>query len=765
MKKLILFSLFFIALTLHTTIHKVGVNQTYSTIQNAINISGAMDTILVYPGTYTERLRLNQKSLTIGSLYLLTGDSLYASQTIIDGNFAGSVLKAEYCPYLKIAGFTFQHGTGTFDPESFLYDGSSLLIYFCDEFILDNNIIQYNVNSNGGALGIVQSPSLLSANVIRFNSTNERGYAGGINIIHYFESPEFTVIFDPFRRNDVYFNTGPIATDIAFYHFNSAHVILNKFTVLNPDDYYIRLCVLGAHPFLDYQSLNLTTDIREGMVSPVNADLYVNTEGDDNNSGLSSDNALKTIFKALLKIKADSLNHRTIYIAPGVYAYEKSTSLFPLKLKSYVGLKGLNGFFTLQSDDLAVIRALACTDAKIENLKIENSPGKYGLTKILVRSDNFVANNIDIVGSNDNISRQSFETQFCKNIKINNVHLIGRGYTSGMGINSSFNPVYVSNVEIENFVSGFTVDTQSNNAVQSAIPVQVHNILIHNVKNTSISAITGNRLNTLFQVYSFNAGMQKFYLSNISLINNNTDQSVGSMSINGFTDLKMYNSIIYNQYANTIWHTLDYSYDPIQYASYKNCFFPLGEESIELYNSYNGEFLLNMDNIITGDPLLGSWHNLDYIQMPNSPLIDSGTLELPEDLILPEYDLAGNPRISGNSIDIGAYEYQNYMGVQEEIEIIKPAQLHFYPNPLIGQNSNYGSFYIKLNERGNSTLSIYNVKGQKVKTLVHGFREKGESEIYWDGKDDSGKKLPSGVYFYVLKCNDYEVTNKMTIVD
>lgn len=765
MKKLILFLLFFIALTLHATIHRVGVNQTYSTIQNAINISVAMDTILVYPGTYNERLRLNQKSLTIGSLYLLTGDSLYASQTIIDGNFAGSVLKAEFCPYLKIAGFTFQHGTGTFDPELYLYEGGSLFIYFCDEFILDNNIIQYNVNSYGGALSIVQSPSLMSANVIRFNSTNERSGAGGINIAHYFDSPEFTVIFDPFRRNDVYFNTGPIATDIAFYHFNSAHVVLNKFTVQNPDDYYIRLCVSGSHPFLDYQSLNLITDIREGMVSPVNADLYVSTDGDDNNSGLSSDNALKTIFKALLKIKADSLNHRTIYITPGVYAYEKSTSLFPLKLKSYVGLKGLNGVFTLQSDDMAVIRALACTDARIENLKIENSPGKYGLTKILVRSDNFIANNIDIDGSNDNISRTSFETQFCKNIKINNVHLKGRGYHHGMGINSSFNPVYVSNVEIENFVSGFTVDTQSNNAVQSAIPVQVHNILIHNVKNTVISALTGNRLNTLFQIFSLNAGMQKFNLSNISLINNNTDQSVGSMSINGFTDLKMYNSIIYNQFANTIRHTLDYSYDPIQYATYNNCFFPLGEETIDLDNPYNGEFLLSMDNIITGDPLLGSWHNLDYIQMPNSPLIDSGTLDLPDDLILPEYDLAGNPRISGNSIDIGAYEFQNYMGVQEEIEIIKPAQLHFYPNPLIGQNSNYGSFYIKLNERGNSTLSIYNVKGQKVKTLVHGFREKGESEIHWDGKDDAGKKLPSGVYFYILKCNDYEVSNKLTIVD
>jgi len=51
-------------------------------------------------------------------------------------------------------------------------------------------------------------------------------------------------------------------------------------------------------------------------------------------------------------------------------------------------------------------------------------------------------------------------------------------------------------------------------------------------------------------------------------------------------------------------------------------------------------------------------------------------------------------------------------------------------------------------------LLIFNLKGQKVKTLLKGSLEKGLHTIKWNGIDDRGKSVSSGVYFYRLKSAD-----------
>ncbi|MBA4317169.1 MAG: hypothetical protein C0412_02105 [Flavobacterium sp.] len=56
-------------------------------------------------------------------------------------------------------------------------------------------------------------------------------------------------------------------------------------------------------------------------------------------------------------------------------------------------------------------------------------------------------------------------------------------------------------------------------------------------------------------------------------------------------------------------------------------------------------------------------------------------------------------------------------------------------------------------------IVIYNSLGQKIKTLVNAFLNKGEYEVQFDG---SG--LPSGVYYYQLKTNDYYCVNKMLLI-
>ncbi len=62
------------------------------------------------------------------------------------------------------------------------------------------------------------------------------------------------------------------------------------------------------------------------------------------------------------------------------------------------------------------------------------------------------------------------------------------------------------------------------------------------------------------------------------------------------------------------------------------------------------------------------------------------------------------------------------------------------------------------------SLSIYNLLGQKVRTLVDEYQPAGHKIVHWDGADDNGNKVASGIYFYRLKAGDYTETKKMILM-
>jgi len=49
---------------------------------------------------------------------------------------------------------------------------------------------------------------------------------------------------------------------------------------------------------------------------------------------------------------------------------------------------------------------------------------------------------------------------------------------------------------------------------------------------------------------------------------------------------------------------------------------------------------------------------------------------------------------------------------------------------------------------------LQNLAGQDVTTLVEGMRQAGSYSIHWDGRDDAGRELASGVYLYRLRTGD-----------
>ncbi|MCD4651466.1 MAG: T9SS type A sorting domain-containing protein [Candidatus Cloacimonetes bacterium] len=86
--------------------------------------------------------------------------------------------------------------------------------------------------------------------------------------------------------------------------------------------------------------------------------------------------------------------------------------------------------------------------------------------------------------------------------------------------------------------------------------------------------------------------------------------------------------------------------------------------------------------------------------------------------------------------------------------------LRNYPNPFNPETI----IEFSLPEADHVKLTVYNIKGQKVKTLFDDNAEKGLHKLIWDGKNSTGKCASSGVYFYRLVTSKRTVTQKMALI-
>jgi N-acetylneuraminic acid mutarotase len=83
-----------------------------------------------------------------------------------------------------------------------------------------------------------------------------------------------------------------------------------------------------------------------------------------------------------------------------------------------------------------------------------------------------------------------------------------------------------------------------------------------------------------------------------------------------------------------------------------------------------------------------------------------------------------------------------------------------YPNPF--NVSTTIEYYLPLS--GYLNIRVWNLLGQPVKELENNFQDKGSYKILWDGKDNSGKNVPEGMYILELSLNDYKQYKNMIII-
>ena len=150
---------------------------------------------------------------------------------------------------------------------------------------------------------------------------------------------------------------------------------------------------------------------------------------------------------------------------------------------------------------------------------------------------------------------------------------------------------------------------------------------------------------------------------------------------------------------------------------------------------------------IDEDPIFIGYGEHPFALFVDSPCVNVGEADTSA-LRLAPVDIAGEPRIEGGRIDIGAYEGSGGTGVDgvvAGVPFLSPGR----PNPFRSETRLAFS-----SPGGAVTACVYDVAGRKVQTLLDRVVVAGEQEVRWDGTDDRGRCVASGVYFIRVETAD-----------
>ena len=734
---------------LHCNLLEVAIdgNQDYTSIQTAINESINGDTVLVYPGIYHENIDFLGKSFSLGSLTLTTGDDSYISQTIIDGNQNGTCIFIEESENVMICGFTIRNGSGFPDDYFLISEGGGLYI-MDSSVILRKNIINNNIADYGGGLLIGTSSVFLYDNSIKNNLSRFMG--GGIFV--YATQLEFSTSL----LNSVFMNHAASGNDIIGVNINPFEVILDTCTVINPDKNFVKN-MDEIHDPIDF-----TLEIQNGFLNTVDADLYVSTNGiDDDNRGLTPDEPLQTLTYALKKIKADSLNPNTIHVSNGIYSSSLNNQLFPINVRGNIRIIGEsmdNTIFDGEDKTLMFVLLDQEKNVDIKNINILNgyecdifnNPGL-----VAYKNNSMNLDNIKITGCSGFKAPTAFFLQNTIDARINNLYIEDNYGNSHLSVHKS--KLYGTNIRIRNNHPGGIA--HGTNFSISHGNIENRDVVLINLESSDniLDPPPGstNACNSSIQTVDA-------YLINATLAYNyNPTEEGGQFAVGHYADVKIYNSIFYSDNNREI--NMFCNSGPIDLAI-SHSLIKGGQDNIGYIPPHHANLVWQEGNIDQNPMFNLTSNEHPYSLTSESPCIDAGTLDLPEGIELPETDLAGNPRVYGETIDMGAYEYQEVSVQEPEAEAVD-FDINVYPNPVIFDNDKSNcKIWFEVPKAGNIEIAIFNLKGQKIKTFSKVYRVKGSEKLIWNGKDDYNKQVPSGNYFIRIEQNGAVKTRKMILL-
>lgn len=109
----------------------------------------------------------------------------------------------------------------------------------------------------------------------------------------------------------------------------------------------------------------------------------------------------------------------------------------------------------------------------------------------------------------------------------------------------------------------------------------------------------------------------------------------------------------------------------------------------------------------------------------------------------------------------GMYRWSLNVGTKEVLDIVTPVSICASPNPARGQTT----ISYELRNDTPVDISIYDIQGRLVTTLVNEVKPAGLNRVNWDAHDNERRKVPAGVYFYTLTIPESIYTNKLIIIE
>lgn len=764
----------------------------YLLIQAALDASLPGDTVLVYPGRYFENLVIATSNITLKSLEATTGNPAYIDSTVIDGNNEYRCLRiAPNVQSVSIRGFTFTNGFST-------GGGGGIAVSVNTSCVLANMKIYQNACLLGGGINIGAATVHLSGVEIYSNYSLSHGggiyAAAGAGYVN-------SITFDPANRCSIYNNRAGAGQDIYIQNaVSDLNVYLDTFSVSNPSSYY---AIYRPEGLEEYQ---MHFDILNAHHQEIDSDLYVSPEGDDTNDGLSAGSPLRSINEAIYRIASNPTHNRSVILAPGSYSRAANGQSFPIALKTHTVVQGSgmdntvvigdphplipSGYGSADATFMSCLEpVLWLSDLSITTMNTDNGNaiiilrrGSINLFNIRIHdvSPNYVAS-VLLWLSNEHDS--VWENVIIENEVTNDKGLVNvEGRISGRISNCSFRNAtsnYTStsvwayplvlfrgdrNLIFENCeFSNLTMSDDNSNAIAVGgvqFPQQNNfsftNCLFSN--NTSQGGVmvvaSSNSPNIIFTNCTFAGNDSDTYTimvnGNVNITNtifdNDTPYQIKispTAQFGEYTTLNLDHSLIrdgYNGIQQAAGNTINYSASNLDAA-------PLFAGGGNIH-----------------DPLY-------YTLSAASPCIDSGTPDI-SGLDLPPYDLAGNWRVWNGRIDMGCYEYGSEPWVSNDDPVVPPIQETYitaYPNPFrayttVNVNALNG-LVDKSKGVSDVKITIYNIKGQRVKTINLDPASSAELVTYWDGRDDENAKCTSGIYILNLIVNGMNVgSRKVTLV-
>ena len=767
-----------VCVAVHCVTRTVSLNgsQQYTSIQIAVSASSPGDTVLVYPGRYLERVLIQTNGIALFSLEAITDNPAFIDSTIIDTSLSASGIRVSpNLQNIRIRGFSVTNCRIGIS----LGESSTSSITNCSLF--------GNVAPDGGGLKVFRCTTTLSGVEIYDNHAYFMG--GGVYLYGYMGS--INVSFDPVNRCSIYNNTAGAGQDIVAHSIeNDLYIPLEMFTVPNPTSFYV---VANRAYGSDFQ---VTVDAHNYHHQEIDHDLYVSPDGDDANDGLTPATALKTIRTATYRIASDSMQQNIVHVLPGIYSTTDNQQIFPIPLKSWVTVQGAGidatqivgemdpNYANIPGTSLRVFSSFYQDHASLADLSITGAGSHRNCAIWGYKEEALQLKNLRMHGLSPDRTA-IIDITFASNCLWDGLiiedfttdqkgFMYSDGYLTGVIRNSVFRNATSTFISDEVWAKPlFWIVTKGEISLENCIFDNIEVMdddgdiisigfspIPHNNSYRLVNCLFSNLISHSCMIIMGSQNHPEMEITNCTFSGNTSDSYI--IMLNG--NIRIKNSIFYNNSPHEVAINRMPDSGESSTITVGHSLFRGGYNGIRRVPNTTVNYL---DTNIDTEPLFLGGDDIHdplyYSLSAASPCINSGTPDT-SSLNLPPYDLAGNWRVWDGRIDMGCFEYgsEPWVNVDDPtIPHIPAASLDVFPNPFkVFTNIKVCVPQGGLSKAESANINIYNIKGQKVKTIALDPSKVGEQFTYWDGRDTDNRLCSSGVYLINLQVNGKSVSSK-----